>query len=158
MEKCLLCAPLKLSARTPRGTVLAFLVCLLFFLSIYWPDHTVSGKYLIAAGRQDTAECPTRSSSPSRYTSQGGLRPQMVVASVDLGDRLAHNRAVRTKLKQQQFNRQELHVERLSAMGGDPTVPPQPRPMTGRASGARRQRREQLWRRPWPSGGKRAAR
>ena len=35
----------------------------------------------------------------------------MVVATVDLGGRLAHNRAVRTKPKQQQFSRQELQVE-----------------------------------------------
>ena len=35
----------------------------------------------------------------------------MVVATVDLGGRLAHNRAVRTNAKQRQFNRQDLQVE-----------------------------------------------
>lgn len=35
----------------------------------------------------------------------------MVVATVNLGGRLAHNRAVRTKPKQKQFNRQELQFE-----------------------------------------------
>ena len=35
----------------------------------------------------------------------------MVIATVDLGGRIAHNRAVRAKSKQRQFSRQELRVE-----------------------------------------------
>ena len=35
----------------------------------------------------------------------------MVVATVNLGGSLAHNRAVRTKPKQKQFNRRELQFE-----------------------------------------------
>ncbi|CAB1116368.1 unnamed protein product [Ectocarpus sp. CCAP 1310/34] len=35
----------------------------------------------------------------------------MVVATVNLGGRLAHNRAVRTKPKQKQYNRRELQFE-----------------------------------------------
>ena len=35
----------------------------------------------------------------------------MVIATVDLGGRIAHNRAIRPKPKQRQFSRQELQVE-----------------------------------------------
>ena len=35
----------------------------------------------------------------------------MVIATVDLGGRIAHNRAIRAKPKQRQFSRQELQVE-----------------------------------------------
>ena len=35
----------------------------------------------------------------------------MVIATVDLGGRIAHNRAIRVKPKQRQFSRQELQVE-----------------------------------------------
>ena len=35
----------------------------------------------------------------------------MVIATVDLGDRIAHNRAVRAKPKQRKVSRQELQVE-----------------------------------------------
>ena len=35
----------------------------------------------------------------------------MVIATVDLGDRIAHNRAIRAKPKQRWFSRQELQVE-----------------------------------------------
>ena len=35
----------------------------------------------------------------------------MVIATVDLGSRIAHNRAIRAKPKQRQFSRQELQVE-----------------------------------------------
>ena len=35
----------------------------------------------------------------------------MVIATVDLGDQIAHNRAVRAKPKQRKFSRQELQVE-----------------------------------------------
>ena len=35
----------------------------------------------------------------------------MVIATVNLGGRITHNRAIRTKSKQRQFNRQELQVE-----------------------------------------------
>ena len=37
--------------------------------------------------------------------------PNMVIATVDLGGRIAHNRAIRAKPKQRQFSRQELQVE-----------------------------------------------
>ena len=35
----------------------------------------------------------------------------MVIAAVDLGGRIAHNRAIRAKPKQRKFSRQELQVE-----------------------------------------------
>ena len=35
----------------------------------------------------------------------------MIIATVDLGGRIAHNRAIRAKPKQRQFSRQELQVE-----------------------------------------------
>ena len=39
------------------------------------------------------------------------LDHNMVIATVDLGDRIAHNHAIRAKPKQRQFIRQELQVE-----------------------------------------------
>ena len=48
---------------------------------------------------------------PPALPAKADLDHSMVIATVDLGGRIAHNRAIRAKPKQRQFSRQELQVD-----------------------------------------------